>query len=349
MSCQIFFYYVLLPFLISSGIIIDLHFSHKNRITPSLPKRTSLVFLVFFLSFILYYYKVPPLTGFDIFIIYLCLTRIDYKHVTFIFLISLIISSYLQQVLFPLYTILIMLSYYLFILKHKHSGARVMLMYVCSLVLLNLELFVMDVEVKEIIAINGLCMLFWGIISGFLLYYHGRQESPNLILQAKYYDHITKIPNYNSLLNDSYLLLKKKTKISLLLINIDRLKDINKLYGTDFGDRVLVEVASTLTTLVKDYGKVYRLSGDSFCVISMNENLQRMVTISEKIRLAIDIKELFYDNNKIKLAVSIGGYYGDTESKKIDDYLEIAQENLFDSKMAGRNRIVINNRMVFYS
>ncbi|GEM_PF-984425 len=349
MEKELIFYFAVLPFFITAIIVIDLHFAYKARFAPNALKRTIISFSVFILTFILYYFKAYPIMGFEILIIYLCLTRMEYKHITFIFLLGLIMGTYFKHYLFPLYMILIMLSYNLYINKHKEYRMRVFLINICSIVLLNLELFIMQIPLFEVLIINGTCIFFWTIISVTLVYFHVRKGNYEKCISRKYYDQITKIPNYHSLVHDTDMLLKKKGQIGLLLINIDRLKDINKLYGNDLGDKVLIEVATIINELVQDFGKVYRLSGDSFCVIATNENYQRVKTMSEKIRLTIEIKELFYDNNKIKLNVSIGGYCGNAESNKIDDYLEIAQESLVGSKMAGRNRIVINNRMVVYS
>ena len=55
-------------------------------------------------------------------------------------------------------------------------------------------------------------------------------------MKESFFDVKTGVKNYQCLLQQSYRLLKKKNNhISLIIVNIDRLHDINKLYGRALG------------------------------------------------------------------------------------------------------------------
>ena len=192
--------------------------------------------------------------------------------------------------------------------------------------------------------------LFYGIINFWtwpaLAYFYIRAAIP-LGKKGDMLDKITNIDNYNSLLADAGRWLKKPTGLlSIILINIDRLKDINLLYGRGCGDDAIRAIAESIKTSIKSYGKLYRLSGDNFCIVAINERFKLMEIVSEKIRLHISDKNIIIDNNKIRLSVSIGGYHGPKSSKSISDYIEMAQDSLRNSKFLGRNTVLLINGLL---
>jgi diguanylate cyclase (GGDEF)-like protein len=55
--------------------------------------------------------------------------------------------------------------------------------------------------------------------------------------------------------------------VAVLLINVDRLRDVNDALGHDIGDRLLASTAKRLTTAVRPDDVVARLGGDEFLVL----------------------------------------------------------------------------------
>lgn len=62
-------------------------------------------------------------------------------------------------------------------------------------------------------------------------------------------------------------LMKSGRAFSLILVGLDRLKDVNEAHGYATGDRVLQEVASSLQTSTIDGETLFRVSGDEFAVV----------------------------------------------------------------------------------
>ncbi len=231
----------------------------------------------------------------------------------------------------------------------EHYHKRLITVYVISMVFLNIELYLIHNILIYYMILNLAGLIIWGIVIYLTSYFHKKNVEYLHYQQKNCIDNTTKMKNYYCLLKQSYHLLRnEKSHISLLLINVDRLKDINSLYGNHCGDEVIKIVANCIKDNVNGYGFVYRLAGDTFCVIAINEKFKMMQTISERIRLRIELKDIIIDNNKIKISVSVGGYYGKIDSKNIDDYIEVAQDSLLNSKYSGRNRVFLNNQMVYY-
>ncbi|MBB3659196.1 diguanylate cyclase (GGDEF)-like protein/PAS domain S-box-containing protein [Rhizobium sp. BK650] len=88
------------------------------------------------------------------------------------------------------------------------------------------------------------------------------------LLQAANTDPLTRLANraaYNAHMES--LAAAAAPSIGLLLIDVDRLKQVNDILGHATGDLLLKGVASRLEECVGKRGKVFRLGGDEFCVV----------------------------------------------------------------------------------
>lgn len=81
-------------------------------------------------------------------------------------------------------------------------------------------------------------------------------------------EHITGLPNRVALIDR----LSKCHNVILALINIDRFTDINDVYGTDIGDKVLLEYSRWLTNEMSPHPSMhlYKMSSDEFVIVMEN-------------------------------------------------------------------------------
>ncbi|MEP5176788.1 bifunctional diguanylate cyclase/phosphodiesterase [Marinobacter alexandrii] len=89
-------------------------------------------------------------------------------------------------------------------------------------------------------------------------------------LQASYTDDLTGLPNRVRLLRD----LKDRQHACLILLNLDRFKEINSLFGNDCGDAVLLAMRKQVRSFIRTHSHpfglapgLYRLSGDEFALL----------------------------------------------------------------------------------
>lgn len=108
------------------------------------------------------------------------------------------------------------------------------------------------------------------------------------------------------------------------ILDFDNFKNINDVYGHDFGDDCLQKGANLLTQYFGE--KVYRYGGDEFVVISSlaEEDLLRT---GEKIN-----KELSVFFPKATVSMSGGFYYPKSSEERYEDYLKNADEALYQVK-----------------
>lgn len=114
----------------------------------------------------------------------------------------------------------------------------------------------------RILVITGSVLL---LLSLYLLY---RILQLMRELRASYTDELTGLPNRARLLKD----LETRGEACLMLINLDRFKELNSLFGDDCGDQVLIAVASHMRRFSNDHSQlfrsqVYRLPGAEFALL----------------------------------------------------------------------------------
>jgi diguanylate cyclase (GGDEF)-like protein len=98
---------------------------------------------------------------------------------------------------------------------------------------------------------------------------------------------------------------QQQTTFAMLMMDLDRFKEVNDTLGHDVGDSLLVQVSSRVSKLLRNSDTVARLGGDEFAVILDNVNLEQAITVAEKI--ASRLGDLFIvENHKFNIGCSIG-------------------------------------------
>lgn len=158
-------------------------------------------------------------------------------------------------------------------------------------------------------------------------------------------DHLTGLINragFDKKLNKAFD--KAKTdqlEISVLFIDLDGFKYVNDTYGHHSGDIVLKEVSKRLQTVLDAQDTACRFGGDEFVVLfKLNRDVKSIIDVAENI-----LKEIEYPfkiNNKlVKLSASIGIASSKAEEANANELLKHADDALYQSKRAGKNRFSI--------
>lgn len=169
-------------------------------------------------------------------------------------------------------------------------------------------------------------------------------EEKNKVLEkiAKL-DFLTNIKNRRSFFIEGKELLdysiKNNKDFSLVMIDIDKFKNINDTYGHAIGDEVLKDLCNIINkTITKDdiFG---RLGGEEFAIIFKNSNIDKTESIVEKLRKKIENTSITINNQKIKFTISLGLTQRKDELH-LDQILLVADQYLYQAKEKGRNRLI---------
>ena len=161
-------------------------------------------------------------------------------------------------------------------------------------------------------------------------------------------DPMTKLYNrrYFSSISKDILNLAKRNKehIAVLMIDIDRFKDINDTYGHYFGDEVIISLADEFKKQKRESDVVFRFGGEEFLILLPNTDIKGAKILAEKIRIAIENKILHFPNKKdLKYTISIGISASKLSNKQedIQEIINRADKALYKAKKDGRNKVSI--------
>ncbi len=133
---------------------------------------------------------------------------------------------------------------------------------------------------------------------------------------------------------------RRDEPFTVLLLDLDRFKQVNDTLGHPAGDTLLIEVATRLKSLLRETDVLARLGGDEFAIIQAGETDQREAarSLAERI-IAVLGKPFAIDGADINIGTSIGIALAPKpeHGTASDSLLKMADLALYRAKSAGRN------------
>ena len=149
-----------------------------------------------------------------------------------------------------------------------------------------------------------------------------------------YVDDHTKAYNKNY-----YLRFKQHHKQAvgyLYVIDIDKFKSINDVYGHDFGDLVLFELVRVIKSSIRSTDLLFRTGGEEFTLFVPGITLERAEALAKAINHCVEKTLVQNETAKVNITVSIG-YSKKKQYEPFDDVFKRADEALYHVKNNGRN------------
>ena len=156
-------------------------------------------------------------------------------------------------------------------------------------------------------------------------------------------DPLTGITNRTGMLNvinEVFVEKKIHTNVALLLIDIDHFKQINDTRGHDAGDRVLKEFAALVERHIRAGDKLARWGGEEFVLICFQFEMQGLVTLAEKLRMAVVNYVFEKGADPLSVTASIGVACV-KPNESFESVFKRADLALYEAKTTSRNRVVI--------
>jgi diguanylate cyclase (GGDEF)-like protein len=163
-------------------------------------------------------------------------------------------------------------------------------------------------------------------------------------------DVLTQLPNRHIFKEHLTHSLKRALRLgyslSLMIIDIDHLRDINLKYGHEIGDSVLVEVAKILKSSVREIDMPARWGGEELVTVLHETDADGASVVAERVRRRIEILEIreAKTGKPIKITASLAVASYPQHSGDPQGLLEAASEALIQAKEDGCNRVLIANR-----
>jgi diguanylate cyclase (GGDEF)-like protein len=157
------------------------------------------------------------------------------------------------------------------------------------------------------------------------------------MLFLAHYDQLTGLCNraqFTQALDDAILQLDRPNKrFSILVLDLDKFKNVNDTLGHPVGDELLKQVAARLKASIRDTDLVARLGGDEFAILQSNAYDQREAAIA----LSLRVEELLsrpFDlcGNTVNIGTSIGIALAPEHGAVSSDLLRKADLALYEAK-----------------
>jgi diguanylate cyclase (GGDEF)-like protein/PAS domain S-box-containing protein len=166
------------------------------------------------------------------------------------------------------------------------------------------------------------------------------------LLHDAVHDNLTGLPNRELFLDrlEGVLAFAKADpaiKPTVIVIDLDRFKQVNDSVGIAVGDSILLTLARRLGRLLKPQDTLARLSGDQFALILLSEReSERIIAFADTLRKGLRAPITFNDR-ELALSASMGIALSDGQPHRADEVLKDAELAMYHAKRIGGDRIEI--------
>ncbi|MDR2019915.1 MAG: GGDEF domain-containing protein [Treponema sp.] len=135
---------------------------------------------------------------------------------------------------------------------------------------------------------------------------------------------------------------RSKYSSSLIVIDVDKFKNFNDLYGHLAGDRVLESLAIVIKQSVRAGDIPSRFGGEEFTILLPETDRSTAWTAAERLRTAIEKMQIPWEPPLPQVTISLGVFVFDSQTRlTAEEVINRADEALYLSKERGRNRTTV--------
>lgn len=135
-----------------------------------------------------------------------------------------------------------------------------------------------------------------------------------------------------------------KLPLTIMLVDVDKFKNVNDNFGHSVGDQVLKCLGQTLKKHIRSTDYVARYGGEEFVIILPATEVKKAIQIAKKIKEIVNnLKfELRKKNKVLKITCSFGISAFSEQTSNTLDVFNAADKALYQAKNNGRNAIVVS-------
>jgi diguanylate cyclase (GGDEF)-like protein len=171
------------------------------------------------------------------------------------------------------------------------------------------------------------------------------RERDNSLRRMAEYDSLTGLANRSyfttELENEVSRMTRQEKTSALFFIDLDQFKYINDTLGHAAGDRLLTQVAKSLTTRMRDSDLIARFGGDEFTVLARDIDLKNATSLANSLLSMLREMRFVEGDSTLHIHCSIGLTMIDSGRFSAQEFLAQADMACHQAKTQGRNRVAV--------
>lgn len=196
---------------------------------------------------------------------------------------------------------------------------------------LNIEIIQRDIHVKSVKDENDMDLLY-----------------PKLLLEKIELERLALTDKLTGIWNRRYFEervselqrnFNTKHNVALLIIDIDKFKDVNDNYGHIIGDNILIELSNLIKSKIRVTGCFARWGGEEFVIMMDGVDVPVIKLVAEKLRQSVE-QTKFCEGIKITISIGVAMLI---IGENLNQWFKRADEALYQAKLSGRNKVIISN------
>jgi len=134
---------------------------------------------------------------------------------------------------------------------------------------------------------------------------------------------------------------KEEKKFAIVMMDIDDFKKVNDTYGHQFGDKILINTASIITSCIDSKDILARYGGEEFILyISEFATEDSVYNKIEIIRRTLERSKVSFNKENKSVTASFGISFFPLNGTDINELINKADDLLYKSKKSGKNRVL---------
>jgi diguanylate cyclase (GGDEF)-like protein len=193
----------------------------------------------------------------------------------------------------------------------------------------------------------GMLMAIIVLLFGVKLLIGRLADSRNELERQALTDPMTKLYNrrYLSEITQHMLGLMRRSssKLTVIMLDIDKFKNVNDTYGHQVGDEVIIKLAQTLQEHTRKSDVICRLGGEEFLVLLPETDIEGAMLKAETFRTEVEkLRMTLADEVELTFTISLGVSEVWIDEENFDAAMSRADAALYEAKESGRNKVCLD-------
>ncbi len=169
-----------------------------------------------------------------------------------------------------------------------------------------------------------------------------RKQAEDRTRHMAFHDALTDLPNRALFVNRADAALARARResgtVGVILLDLDRFKNVNDSLGHDAGDELIRRSAERLQEVLRGSDTVARFGGDEFAVLLPGQRSEEIVRVARKLLEAMR-QPFLVAGRELRVSASLGLAVGPPDGEDVQTLVKSADTAMYRAKDAGRDRL----------